>query len=195
MMSDLNQQCVHEAAGGGADRPQQRQRTGLLDGDDEEEQSRHQRHDESVEQEDDLERLAHLGDTRRPIGGLLARQRVEVVAAGVDGGGKFGRRGALGRHDRERVRQRGATARVAGCNGGEVRVVRDEQRGRDAELGIGRQPDHGQLEPAWLDDDRVADVESVTGVGLAGDCLARLLGEPTRRQEAAAIRGPRVRSR
>ena len=85
----------------------------------------------------------------------------------------------VGGHDRERVRQRGAAVRVAGCDGGEVGVVRDEQRGRDAELGIGRQPDHGQLEPARLDDDRVADVEAVIGVGLAGDRLARLLGEPT----------------
>ena len=46
----------------------------------------HERHDEAVEQEDDLERLAHLGHAGRLVGGLVAGQRVEVVASGVDRG-------------------------------------------------------------------------------------------------------------
>ena len=57
---------------------QQGEGVGLLEGDDEEEQPGDEGHDQRVEQEDHLERLAHLGDARGLVGGLVAGQCVGV---------------------------------------------------------------------------------------------------------------------
>ena len=66
MMSDLDEQRRARGAGRAPDGAQQGERAGLLEGDDQEEQAGHARHDQAVEQEDDLERLADLGHARRP---------------------------------------------------------------------------------------------------------------------------------
>ena len=102
---DLHEQRGDEAPSGSPDGSEQSQRAGLLHRDDEEEQPGHERHDERVQQEDDLERLANLGHAGRFVRGLVAGQGVEVVAPGVDRGNERLRVGAVGRDDAERVRQ------------------------------------------------------------------------------------------
>jgi hypothetical protein len=60
------------------DRTQQRERVRLLERDDQEEQPGHARHDQAVEQEDDVERLLHLCDARCLGGSVFPRERVEI---------------------------------------------------------------------------------------------------------------------
>ena len=55
----------------------------LLERDDEEEQPGHERHDEAVEQEDDLERLAGPGRRRAPC--VAASSRVSASRSALDG--------------------------------------------------------------------------------------------------------------
>ena len=102
----LHQQRPHQHARGRADRPQQRQRAGLLQRDDQEEQAGHQRHDEREQQEDDVERPAHVGDSGRvwrpPARGSARRPASE---ARVDPAGRAPGRDPGGRAHPDRARQ------------------------------------------------------------------------------------------
>ena len=100
----LHQERSHQHARRRADRAQQRERPGLLKGDDEEEQPGHQRHDEREQQEDQLEGPLHLRDAGRLLGRLRPGEGVGLAGGVVDPGGQL-----RGRHPR-----RGAHADRAG---------------------------------------------------------------------------------
>ena len=83
-----NGKAFAECVAAGTDGAQEHQRARLLQGDDQEEQPGHQRDDEPVEQEDHLERLAHLGHPGGLVRRLGARERVGLGRRVVDAVGE-----------------------------------------------------------------------------------------------------------
>ena len=102
----LQEQGPDQRSRARADRPQQRERPGLLQRDDEEEEPDDQRYDQAVQQEDHDERPAHLRDARRLRRRVVSGQGFELGAQPVDSSDElFGAHARRG-HQPQRVRER-----------------------------------------------------------------------------------------